>query len=379
MKKQISFLILTVTLLTGCTAMQENQTATKSHKSPKSSKNEDLGCIPLNYEYQKATWLPYLEFPDYMQGKSETEFKDLVKAILKDFSEQGINTVYFHIHPEGDAYYKSEIYPKGTYLDGDYDPLKILIDTAHSMDISVHGWINPYRMQTADQMAVLPDSFIVKKWVNSKSPMVRLVGNRWYLNPAYDAVTELISNTAKEIVENYCVDGIQIDDYFYPDKSPEFDIEAFEISGNTDLGNWRRENVTEMVQSLYDTVKNQDSRLKFGISPQGNIDTDYNSQYADVELWTTNNGYADYIVPQIYYGFENSSCPFVPTLERWEELAEKSDISLVIGLAQYKQGKYDKWAGILGENEWIDNPDVIFQQLEIVEASPTAKGYALYR
>ncbi len=376
MKKQISILMLAVAMLTGCTAPQNNQPATDT---PKATKTEDIGCKPLNYEYQKATWLPYLEFTEYMQGKSEAEFKSLVKSIIKNFSEQGINTIYFHVHPEGDAYYKSQIYPKGTYLDGDYDPLQILIDTAHSMDISVHGWINPYRVQTADQMAVLPDSYIVKKWVNSKSPMVRLVGNRWYLNPAYAPVTELICDTVQEIVENYCVDGIHIDDYFYPDSAPEIDIEAFEASGSTDLGDWRRKNISEMVQAVYNTVKNHDSRLKFGISPQGNIDSDYNTQYADVELWTTTEGYADYIVPQIYYGFENEICPFEATLKQWENLSETGNIPIVIGLAQYKQGKYDKWAGALGENEWIDNPDVIQQQLDVVEASPIAKGYALYR
>ena len=80
--------------------------------------------------------------------------------------------------------------------------------------------------------------------------------------------------------------------------------------------------ISMLVQALYNIVKEHDSKLKFGISPQGNIDSDYNTQYADVELWTANQGYADYIVPQIYYGFDNEICPFTATLERWEELAK---------------------------------------------------------
>ena len=129
---------------------------------------------------------------------------------------------------------------------------------------------------------------------------------------------------------------------------------------------------------MYDTVKNHGENLKFGISPQGNIETDFNTQYADVELWAGTPGYADYIVPQIYYGFKNETCPFEKTLRRWEKLAENSGVSLIIGLAEYKLGKYDQWAGVLGENEWIDTPDIIERQIELVKSSDVADGYALY-
>lgn len=377
MKKRIYFLLAIPLLLTGCTISQNSQ-STPETQAPTSTVTES-SYVPLNYEYQKATWLPYVEFTEYMQGKSKEEFSAAIAELLEEQAIRGINTIYFHVHPEGDAYYKSEIYPCGTFNDGDYDPLQIVLDIAHSMDISVHAWINPYRMQTIEKMETLPNDFIVKQWINSNSPMVRQVGNRWYLTPAYNAVTNLICDTAKEIIENYDVDGIHIDDYFYPDTSPEFDTEAFEADGSTDLGNWRRDNITSMVQALYNTVKEHDSKLKFGISPQGNIDSDYNTQYADVELWTANQGYADYIVPQIYYGFDNEICPFTATLERWEELAKNGGVSLVIGLAEYKINKFDKWAGINGENEFIEDPKTINKQTEIVKNSKISDGYAFYR
>lgn len=377
MKKQISLLLIISVLLTGCSVPQvDNQSVTEPTEF---TVTENIDYVPLNYEYQKATWLPYVEFTEYMQRKSKEEFSAAITELLEEQAIRGINTIYFHAHPEGDAYYKSDIYPNGTLNSGDYDPLQTVLDIAHSMNISVHAWINPYRMQTIEKMESLPDDFIVKQWINSGSPMVRQVGNRWYLNPAYDAVTNLICDTAQEIMENYDVDGIHIDDYFYPDTAPEFDIEAFEADGITDLANWRRDNITSMVQALYNTVKKHNNNLKFGISPQGNIDSDYNTQYADVELWTANQGYADYIVPQIYYGFANEVCPFMETLERWEALAADSGVSLVIGLAEYKIEKFDKWAGASGEKEFIEDPGTIDQQTCIVRDSEIADGYAFYR
>ncbi|MCM1133315.1 MAG: family 10 glycosylhydrolase [Ruminococcus flavefaciens] len=345
----------------------------ESHFSPDSTAD----YIPLNFTNQAGLWLPYMDFEDYMYNRTEDEYREEVRKILSSAKAEGINTVYFHIHPNGDAYYKSEIFPKGIYYTGDYDPLEIMLDEAHDMGISVHGWINPYRMQTAEQMTALPDDFIVNQWVNEDSPMVKIINGRYYLNPAYDEVTELVSDCADEILRNYDVDGIHIDDYFYPTTDTDFDREAFESSGNSDLAQWRTDNITEMVKSLYDTVKSHNKRVKFGISPQGNISANYNSQYADVKLWADTEGYADYIIPQIYFGFKNETCPFEATLHEWEDITGDG-VSLVIGLAEYKTGEEDKWAGASGETEWIENPDIIQQQIDLVKSS-SADGYALYR
>ncbi len=200
----------------------------------------------------------------------------------------------------------------------------------------------------------------------------------YYLDPSYHEVNELINNAANEILEKYNVDGIHIDDYFYPSSEEDFDREEFEKSGSSDLAQWRRDNINSMVKGLYDTVKSHGKRLKFGISPQGNIDTDYNKQYADVKLWSSEEGYADYIVPQIYYGFKNAALPFESALQQWETLTKDSGVSLIIGLAEYKLGKTDQWAGEIGENEWIDDPDIIKKQVELVNSS-SADGYAFYR
>ena len=383
MKRFLAIVSLTALALASCSA-EELESPADSGETSYIQDEAHLGIepdnrpLPLNFTEQIGLWLPYMDFADYMYGKSEKEYRSAVADILSAAKEDSVNTVYFHVHPNGDAYYDSELFPRGIFYDGDYDPLRIMLDIAHSMGISVHAWLNPLRLQTAEQMGNISDDFIVKQWVNESSPKVKLIGERWYLNPAYPEVSELVSQTAGEILDRYNVDGIHIDDYFYPTTDDSFDIEAFSESGADDLSQWRRDNVSRYVKGLYDTVKNHDKRLRFGISPQGNIRTDHDSQYADVALWSGNPGYADYIVPQIYYGFRNAACPFEPTLRQWEELVGDSGVSLVIGLAEYKKGSADKWAGAAGENEWIEDPDVIKKQIELVKAS-SADGYALYR
>ncbi|MCR4793759.1 MAG: family 10 glycosylhydrolase [Ruminococcus sp.] len=363
----------------GCSSIVRtaDNTANTEGGESKAPVNEKAAYEPLNYREQVGLWLPYVRFPEYMQGKSEAEFRKAVAQIMEDAAADSVNTAYFHVRPNGDAYYASELFPKGTYLDGDYDPLEIVLEEAHKRGISVHGWINPLRLQTAEQMNNVPDSFIVKKWINAGEPYVKNVGGRWYLDPAYPETEELLRNSVREVLDNYDVDGIHIDDYFYPTTDPEFDRIAFETSGSGDLAQWRIENVNRFVKAMYDTVKAKDKRLVFGISPQGNIDADYNSQYADVRRWSSEEGFCDYIVPQIYFGFENENSPFLPTLNQWEELVDESKVSLIIGLAAYKLGREDKWAGEAAELEWINDPDIISKQIMEVKKS-SADGYALY-
>lgn len=334
---------------------------------------------PLSYENQIGKWFPYMDYEEYMLGKSESEFRAEVAKRYSEASKQSVNTIYVHVLPCGDAYYKSEIFPKGVYLDGDYDPLQIMLEEAHKLDISVHAWINPLRNRSTAQMESLSDEYIVKQWADKHTgTFVNVVDGRYYLNPAYDEVINLICRGVDELVQNYNIDGVHIDDYFYPTTAEEFDKSAFSTSGSTDLARWRLSNCNRMVHSMFESVKRADDRLLFGISPQGNINTNYTTQYADVRLWGSTVGYCDYIVPQLYYGFKNETCPFEATLREWESLVTCDRVSLVIGLAEYKQGKNDKWAGASGELEWIENTDIISRQTELVKSSEKACGYAFY-
>lgn len=330
---------------------------------------------PAAEGFTRGLWLPYMEYAGIMYGKSEEEFRTAVRERFSAAKAQGINTVYLHVHPCGDAYYRSVVFPSGTYLDGDYDPLAVMTEEARASDISPHAWINPLRCQTTEQMQELPESFIIRRMTDNGQ--AKPVGDRWYLDPSYPEVRQLVCDCAAELLDGYDIDGIHIDDYFYPTTDPEWDSAEFAFSGASDLARWRTDNITVMVKALYDTVKAHDSSAEFSVSPQGNITADYETQYADVRLWGGTEGYCDTIIPQIYYGFLNETCPFEETLRQWEEIVSGSGVRLVVGLAAYKQGAEDRWAGAAGETEWIDDPGVIDRQKVLTEQS-TADGWALY-
>jgi len=376
MKKIFVVLILACT---SCSMKESSEQSTEPTSYVQEMEHlhiEDGSYIPLNYDNQIGMWFPYMDYEDYMYGKSADEFRSSVRERFLSAQSENVNTVYLHVRPCGDAYYKSEIFPSGAYLDGDYDPLEIMLDEAHDIGLSVHAWVNPLRCQTVEQMQNLSEDFIIKQWTeNPDSHFAEVVNNRWYLNPAYDETVNLVCSGIEEIITNYNVDGIHIDDYFYPTTETYFDRTAFEASGSTDLSEWRMQNITRLVKSIYDTVSRYD--IPFGISPQGNVESDYSTQYADVRLWASEDGYCDYIVPQIYFGFRNETCPFSETLAEWESIVSNDDVKLIIGLGAYKLGQADMWAGVSGENEWLENPDIINQQIELVNSS-TADGYALY-
>ncbi|MCM1228164.1 MAG: family 10 glycosylhydrolase [Clostridium sp.] len=320
----------------------------------------------MNYDDQTGMWFTYMDYAEFLKGKSESEFKKNIASAFKSIKDLGVNTLYLHVRAFNDSYYRSETFPKGEYYDGSYDPLNIMTEEAHKLKLSVHAWINPLRCQTEEQIKKLDKNYTIKKWYDDKEKngtyIVKLNDN-FYLNPAYSEVRQYITDGVKEITENYDIDGIHIDDYFYPTTEESFDAAAFAVSGSSDLGNWRIGNIDKMVKEIYTSIKATDENILFGISPQGNISANYSSQYADVKKWISKSGYCDYITPQIYFGFENESCPFIKTVKIWQELKTSPDVRLNIGLCTYKIGNEDKWAGT-GKNEWIENRDTVQKQIE---------------
>jgi uncharacterized lipoprotein YddW (UPF0748 family) len=150
----------------------------------------------------------------------------------------------------------------------------------------------------------------------------------------------------EEIVDNYDVDGIHMDDYFYPDPDKSFDADSYAgYEGNLNLGNWRRQNVNTLVKGIYSTVKNSDSSVRFGISPTGNNDNNYSKQYADVAKWVSNSGYVDYICPQIYWGYNHATMPYTQTVNDWDDMVTSSSVKLIVGIGAYRMGESGEWSG----------------------------------
>lgn len=375
-----------VLLLTGCSmqiAEEPGWQQELSHltqyismtETPSVSGNQDEPELTETEEIL-AVWIPVMHYGDWMTGKTEVQFREKIAEVFDTIVELGLNTVFLHVRAYGDAYYPSELFPSGAYLTGEYDPLAIMLEEAHNRGLSAHAWINPLRIQSAEMLARTDTKYPLRQWHDDpekNGTWLVNVNDRFWLNPAYPEVRQLVADGVTEILENYDVDGIHIDDYFYPTQDAAFDEAAFSESGAADLAAWRRENCTAMVKLLYDTVKAYDK--VFSVSPQGNLQKDYDELYADAAKWSSETGYTDWIVPQIYYGFENSVQPFAETLAHWEELA--SATKLVVGLAPYKIGLEDTWAGE-GKNEWQTDGEVLSKEFDLVQNSENADGVAFY-
>lgn len=338
-----------------------------------------------NYGEVKAVWISYLEYSALMKGKTEQQFRENIGGAFDNCVDLGLNTVYVHARSHGDAYYKSDLFPWSEYASGavgvspGYDPLEIIIEEAHSRDLSVQAWINPLRLCKASDIDKCSGSRYYDWYADSgrNGKYIVEVNGYYYLNPAYDEVVGLVAEGAAEIVANYDVDGLHIDDYFYPTTDSSFDEAAYLQSGYTSLSQFRYDNSSKLVKGLYNAVKAANSTALFSVSCQGSIENNYNQVYADVERWCTESGFVDYIVPQIYYGFDNSTQPYAECLGRWDALAQQGGISVVAGLAVYKIGVEDKWAGG-GKYEWINNSGILARQIQLAAQCTSYGGISLY-
>lgn len=308
----------------------------------------------LNYPTQKAVWLAYLDLDDMLRGASEAEFRQRIANEFDSIAGLGCNTVYVHVRPFGDAYYYSAVYPFTEAYYGvlgvapPYDPLSVMIEEAHQRGLSFHAWINPMRTTTTELYGKMDSSYALKQWYDSESTKGKLLvydssTKFWWLSPAYPAVRNLICSGVSEIVSRYNVDGIHIDDYFYPTTSASFDKDAFEASGMSDLTAFRKGVVSELVREIYYTVKSCNSTVLFGVSPQGNIDNNRNLLYADIDTWCSTPGYLDYIAPQIYFGF-NDKLAFDDTADEWRKMTTAYGVKLICGIAAYKVGVNNEWS-----------------------------------
>lgn len=377
MKRKIIAVLLVPALLCGCSQSEpgENLSLSEQTLDHLDIENEN-SYTPLNYQPQKALWFTMEDFRKALENKTEEEFVRDIAEEFEKIKDTGFNTVYVHVRAYNDAYYNSDIFPPAAGNNGDFDPLERVIEAAHCQNLSVHAWINPLRCQTEEQLKSLDSGYVIRKWyddVSKRNDYICKVKDRWYLNPAHREVIDYIGDGVTEIVNNYQVDGVHIDDYFYPEKSEDFDKKAFSQSGQSDLSDWRRGNTDTMVKEIYDRVKSRDARLLFGISPQGNMTVDREDLYADVKKWASEDGFCDYIVPQLYYGFKNESMPFEETFYDWKE--QTTAVPLVAGICTYKVGKTDKWAGT-GKNEWVEDKEIPSRQIGLVLEN--GAGIAVY-
>ena len=257
---------------------------------------------------------------------------------LNELQKDGCNAIIFQVRPECDALYESKLEPWSYYLTGVqgekpnpyWDPLQWMIDECHRRGMELHAWINPYRAKTKSPHQNATNHVIVRhpEWTFEYDGLT-------LLNPAYKECRDYICDVVKDILERYDVDGLHIDDYFYP-----YPVAGVEIpdeaqyradpNGMKNRDDWRRYNVNLFIQQVYETIHQTKPWVKFGVSPFGiyrNQKSDpngsktnglqnYDQLYADVLLWDA-NGWMDYCVPQLYWEIGNKAADYDELIHWW--------------------------------------------------------------
>ncbi len=345
--------------------------------------------LPVAYAAQPAqdgmrgVWVATVANIDYpsRQGLTADELKSEADTILDNIAAMGLNTVFFQVRPSADALYQSDIFPWSCYISGtagqapdqDFDVLSYWVEAAHSRGLQLHAWLNPYRITRSGQeeLDALPETSPARQhpeWV------VEYDGN-YYFNPGLPAVQQLVVDGAAEIVRNYDVDGIHLDDYFYP--GTDFnDAAAYERYGADfdDIDDWRRDNVNDLIATLDETLHAINPELAFGVSPAGIWDnkadnpkgsetngrSSYREIYCDSVEWIK-RGTVDYICPQLYWSIGYEIADFEVLVDWWQDVISTSDVALYIGIGAYRAAEAepgDIWYGtaeLERQLEMLDN------------------------
>lgn len=337
---------------------------------------------PESDEEMRGVWVSYMELSmENESSKTQKAFEDKFTEIVQKCRESGFNTLIVQVRPFCDALYKSSYFPWSHILTGtqgknpQYDALQIMCDICKENNLKIHAWINPYRVSSNKTPKKLSDNnpYIKNSEIGIKTD------NGIFLDPSNETAQQLISDGVKEIAENYDVDGIQFDDYFYPTKNESFDkkqyeayIEKYGKENSMSLDNWRMQNVNTLICKVYRTIKSVDSSVEFGISPQGNIGNN-DGLYADVKSWCTCKGFADYICPQIYFSLENPALTFEDCLNSWTSLDFDENVKLYVGLGGYKAGN-----GEYDEETWLSSDSILADEYDILRNNKSVRGFMLY-
>ena len=337
---------------------------------------------PESDEEMRGVWVSYMELSmENESSKTQKAFEDKFTEIAQKCRESGFNTLIVQVRPFCDALYKSNYFPWSHILTGtqgenpQYDALQIMCDICKENNLKIHAWINPYRVSSNETPSKLSDN---NPYI--KNPEIGIkTDNGIFLDPSNETAQQLISDGVKEIAENYDVDGIQFDDYFYPTEDESFDkkqyeayIEKYGKENSMSLDNWRMQNVNTLICKVYRTIKSVDSSVEFGISPQGNIDNN-DGLYADVKSWCTCKGFADYICPQIYFSLENPALTFEDCLDSWTSLDFDENVKLYVGLGGYKAGN-----GEYDEETWLLSDSILADEYGILRNNKSVRGFMLY-
>lgn len=327
---------------------------------------------------KKACWVSYQDIYNELRDKNEADFREAIVKIYDNIIANKLDTVIMHVRAMGDAMYPSSFFPWSTYITSDrsnpgYDPLEIMVEIAHNKGLKIEAWINPYRISLSNETTdsykrtsfySMYEEFIYEYKNNEQICMV--------LDPSRQETRDLITNGVKEIIEKYDVDGIHFDDYFYVSAMVDSYPEEIVPSVQT-----RKDNVNKLIIQVYSTIKAIKPDCEFGISPEGNPENARN-QGADIDTWLSQEGYIDYIMPQIYWTDNyilmdgTVTTMFSNRIKDWQAINYK-DKSIFVGLAIYRVGEENSV-----DIGWANASDNLANQY-MIAYNNGYDGYALFR
>ena len=299
---------------------------------------------------ERSTFFSYIELSDYVKGKSRIDAYNNIDNVINNLYENKFNTIYLQVRSHDDAIYKSKEFKVSSniiLLDNTYfDVLKYFIKKCKNKKIKVFAWINPFRIDSSN-----------------------------FYDPADISTKKHILKGIDEVLK-YDINGIIFDDYFYTnDLMDNKEYLEYIKTHNISRKDYHLMIIRDLLYSVNKRVKKKNKKILFGISPSGNINNLYNKDFVDIKILTKNKKYIDFVMPQVYYGFNNSSEPFYDVIKSWDDM---SNIPIVFALALYKSCNIDKFAGN-GYNEWIENNDIIKREIILSRNKKHYKGFSIYR
>ena len=313
-----------------------------------------IAALPMSSGVKRevrSVWMATVWALDWPSSTSSTtaQKNEMVKY-LDVLQKNNFNAVYFQVRTMSDAFYKSSYEPWSSYLTGTrgkdpgWDPLAFVVEECHKRGMECHAWVNPYRFSTGSNWSTAQDQALksagmLLAYTKSDGKTTTI------LNPGLESVRKRIVDVCKEIISNYDVDGLVFDDYFYPEGIPVTssagDYDLWQKSGaSMTFGDWRRNNVNQMVADVYKMVQHQKPYVRFGISPAGAActsaavaakhgidrcplasDWQYDGIFSDPVAWLE-AGTIDYISPQLYWKTNHKTNPFGPMAKWWSYVAK---------------------------------------------------------
>lgn len=343
----------------------------RSQESPPSIVTNNPPALTREFRGVWVATVVNIDFPS-KPGLTTEEQKTELIAILDRAATLKLNAIIFQVRTACDALYFSPYEPWSEYLTGEmgkapkpfYDPLEFAVTEAHKRGIELHAWFNPYRAYHAKAISPISANHISK----NQPELVKQYGKYLWLDPGEKAVQDYSLKVIMDVVHRYDIDGVHIDDYFYPypqrldNKLIEFPDELswqkyLSSAGKLNRADWRRENINTFVQRMYQSVKKEKAWVKVGISPFGvwqpgypktisNVDIGgafnaYEQIYADSRKWLK-NGWLDYLSPQLYWKIEQTQQSY-PVLLNWWLQENTKKRSIFPGIYTSRVGRWDAY------------------------------------